>query len=100
MGRVGKAERAHHPKFLVVSLFAMTVVAVSPTLARADDIEQCRGRCERNAASDRQVCSDLPSNPSCHSVVEKNRLRCLDFCEGSYPHPPDRPGMRGNDIKS
>jgi hypothetical protein len=88
------------PRFARTGLLAMTGVLLLSGGARADDIDQCRHRCERNAASERQVCADLPPNPSCHSVVEKNRLRCLDYCERTYPHAPDRPGMRGNDIKS
>jgi hypothetical protein len=58
----------------------------------ADTASQCSVRCERNATSDRQACADLPANPSCRLVVEKNRLRCLDFCDRTYPHAPAQPG--------
>lgn len=107
MRRVGKDDLSipRRPFSAVIArssfaLLAMTGVLIISSGACADDIAQCQARCERNAASERQVCADLPPNPSCHSVVEKNRLRCLDYCERTYPHAPDRPGMRGNDIKS
>jgi hypothetical protein len=67
--------------------------------AAADTAEQFSARCERNAVSDRQACADLPANPSCRVVVEKNRLRCLDFCDRAYPHAPPRPGPPANGSK-
>ncbi len=67
--------------------------------AAADTADQCSTRCERNAISDRQVCADLPANPSCRPVVEKNRLRCLDFCDRAFPHVPARPGPPANGSK-
>jgi hypothetical protein len=68
------------------------LVALASSTGAADTANQCSARCERNATSDRQACADLPANPSCRLVVEKNRLRCLDFCERSYPQAPARPG--------
>jgi hypothetical protein len=68
------------------------LVMVAPVHAgAADTASQCSARCERNATSDRQACADLPANPSCRLVVEKNRLRCLDFCDRSYPQAPGPP---------
>lgn len=74
-------------RLLVVGI-ALTAPA-SPLAA--DPRDDCSGRCERNAAADRQSCAELPLNPSCRVVVEKNRLRCLDYCERTYPGTPGQP---------
>jgi hypothetical protein len=74
--------------WVAVAAFA---VFASAGAGAADTASQCSARCERNAASDRQACADLPANPSCRLVVEKNRLRCLDFCDRSYPQVPGPP---------
>jgi len=76
---------------MCVAVAAFAVFASAGARA-ADTASQCSARCERNATSDRQACADLPANPSCRLVVEKNRLRCLDFCDRSYPQPPAQPG--------
>jgi hypothetical protein len=75
---------------MCVAVAAFVVVA-SVHAGAADTASQCSARCERNATSDRQACADLPANPSCRLVVEKNRLRCLDFCDRSYPQAPGPP---------
>jgi hypothetical protein len=84
---------------MCVAVAAFVAFASTPTHA-ADTAGQCGLRCERNATSDRQACADLPANPSCRLVVEKNRLRCLDFCDRTYPQAPaqPRPPVNGSRV--
>jgi len=80
---------------MIVKMYVAVAAFVTFALAgicAADTANQCSARCERNAISDRQACADLPANPSCRLVVEKNRLRCLDFCDRTYPQAPAQPG--------
>jgi hypothetical protein len=77
---------------MIVRMCIAVAAFVAFTGASAADMaRQCSARCERNATSDRQACADLPANPSCRLVVEKNRLRCLDFCDRSFPQAPAQP---------
>jgi hypothetical protein len=85
-------------KFSGAVAIAFVLIAPAGPLA-ADPADQCSARCEGNATSERRACSELPPNPSCRIVVEKNRLRCFEYCDRTYPRAPGRLGVPGSGLK-